>query len=386
MAELMRTPLFAMQAALGAKFVPFAGWEMPISFGSQIAEHQAVRTACGVFDVSHMTQVDVRGKKAASFLRHLLVGDVGALKSGRALYSLALNDKAGILDDLMVYRIGENFRVVFNASTREKMMHHLRSQQSANHANHADDAEAAEAAEVAEVAEVANNANDLEIQVRDDLAMLAVQGPEAIRRAESALGRDLATLEKFAVTQDGDALVARTGYTGEDGVEIMLPGEASLDLWQRLQGLDVQACGLGARDTLRLEAGLNLYGQDMDESNHPLESRLGWTIAWEPVDRNFVGRQRLQEISNAGKDRDLKGIRLVGKGVMRPGAEVQTPAGAGVVTSGSFSPTLGCSIGLARLPAAAKGPVHVIIRGSPRPANVVRPRFLSQASQEKAGS
>ena len=351
MASLKRTPLFALQSAMGAKFVPFAGWEMPINFGSQIAEHQAVRKNAGVFDVSHMTQVDVSGHDAGAYLRRLLVGDVAALDRGRALYSLALNDKAGILDDLMVYSLGETFRVVFNASTREKMAQWLAAQQSGF---------------------------SVKVEFRDDLAMLAVQGPDAIDLAQTAFGHDLSNLDKFAVVRAGDALVARTGYTGEDGLEFMLLAEDSLALWQRLRDLDVQACGLGARDTLRLEAGLNLYGQDMDESNHPLESRLGWTIAWQPANRDFIGKECLQAIAAAGRTRELKGIRLDGKGVMRPGAEVQTATGAGVVTSGSFSPTLGCSIGLARVPAAAKGSVHVIIRGSPKQASIVSPRFLAQ--------
>ena len=351
MAELKRTPLFQVQRAAGAKMVPFAGWEMPIHFGSQINEHQAVRETAGVFDVSHMSQVDVTGQDAQALLCSLLVGDVAALASGRALYSLALNEQAGILDDLMVYRTSEAFRVVFNASTRDKMARWLATHQAGFY---------------------------VEVKFRDDLAMLAVQGPQAIRRAEHALGHDLSSLGKFAVASFGDALIARTGYTGEDGVEIMLPGSDSVSLWQRL---GVQNCGLGARDTLRLEAGLNLYGQDMDERNHPLESRLGWTIAWDPPERDFIGRARLQEIAEADKARALKGLRLMEKGVMRPGAEVQTSAGAGEVTSGSFSPSLGYSIGLARLPAAAKGQAHVIIRGSPRQASIVSPRFLTQLRQ-----
>ncbi len=350
MAELSRTPLFELQAAMGAKFVPFAGWEMPINFGSQIAEHQAVRAAAGVFDVSHMTQVDISGHDAEAYLRRLFVGDVAALASGRALYTLALNEEAGILDDLMVYSLGKTFRVVFNASTREKMANWLTTQQSGF---------------------------SVKVQFRDDLAMLAVQGPEAVRLAQIAVGHDLSSLDKFAVVRAGDALVGRTGYTGEDGLEFMLPAEDSLALWQRLRNLEVQACGLGARDTLRLEAGLNLYGQDMDQSNHPLESRLGWTIAWQPANRDFIGKARLQAIAAAGCMRELKGIRLDDKGVMRSGAEVQTTTGAGVVTSGSFSPTLGCSIGLARVPAEAEGIVHVIIRGSSKPASIVSPRFLA---------
>ena len=350
MAELKRTALFAAQQAQGARFVPFAGWEMPIHFGSQIAEHQAVRGAAGVFDVSHMSQVDVTGEDAETYLRRLLVGDVGELASGRALYSLALNEHAGILDDLMVYRVDGSFRVVFNASTREKMGVWLTSHESGFR---------------------------ISLDFRDDLAMLAIQGPEAVKLASGAFQEDFPALAKFSVKSLGDALVARTGYTGEDGVEIMLPGDQAAALWRRLGEFGVRSCGLGARDTLRLEAGLNLYGQDMSESNHPLESRLGWTIAWQPESRDFIGRRALRAIREAGSENQLKGIRLLDKGVMRPGAEVRTPAGAGVLTSGSFSPSLGCSIGLARVPSAAKGAVHVIIRGSQKRASIVSPRFLA---------
>ena len=353
MADLKRTPLFDTQAQAGAKFVPFAGWEMPIHFGSQVAEHQAVRERAGVFDVSHMSQVDVSGRDALTFLRSLLVGDVAALEPYRALYSLALNEQAGILDDLMVYHTGEIFRLVFNASTREKMARWL---------------------------EIHRAGLIVDVRFRDDLAMLAVQGPEALSLAEQAMAQDFSVLAKFRVAWFGHALVARTGYTGEDGIEIMLPAEDAAPLWRRLEAAP---CGLGARDTLRLEAGLNLYGQDMDELTHPLESRLGWTIAWDPPDRDFIGRARLEEIAKVGRVRELKGIRLMEKGVMRPGAEVQTSDGLGVVTSGSFSPTLGYSIGLAYVPATAKGQVHVIIRGSPRSASIVSPRFLNQRSDRQ---
>ena len=356
MGELKRTPLYQVQLEAGAKLVPFAGWEMPLHFGSQIAEHQSVRNAAGVFDVSHMTQVDLMGAEAEAFMRYLLVGDVGALERGRALYSLALNESAGILDDLMVYRVGDGFRIVFNASTREKLANWL---------------------------EVQGKRFAAKVRFRDDLAMLAIQGPSAIGLAEEAIGENLATLDKFSVTEIGESLVARTGYTGEDGVEIMMPGTAFIELWNRLGELGVHYCGLGARDTLRLEAGLNLYGQDMDESTHPLESRLGWTIAWSPDDREFIGRERLQEIADKGSERELKGIRLMDKGVMRPGSEVETPSGPGVVTSGSYSPSLGYSIGLARVPAGVKGGVRVIIRGVPREARLVSPRFISMLRREK---
>lgn len=356
MGGLKRTALHQVQLEAGAKMVPFAGWEMPLHFGSQIAEHQSVRHAAGLFDVSHMTQVDITGAEAKPFLRYLLVGDVDGLEPGRALYSLALNESAGILDDLMVYRVEEGFRIVLNASTREKLANWLQI--------HAQQFAA-------------------EVRFRDDLAMLAIQGPSAVRLAEEATGEKLAALGKFSATKVGTSLIARTGYTGEDGVEIMMPATASVELWRSLGKLGVHYCGLGARDTLRLEAGLNLYGQDMDESTHPLESRLGWTVAWRPDERGFIGRTRLQEIAEEGSERELKGIRLMDKGIMRPGSEVETPSGPGVVTSGSYSPSLGYSIGLARVPAGVTGEVRVIIRGIPRAARLVSPRFLSMLRPEQ---
>ena len=355
MDELKTTPLNELQREARAKLVPFAGWEMPVNFGSQIAEHQAVRESAGMFDVSHITQVDITGADAEQFLRYLLVGDVAKLEDGRALYSLTLTDEAGVLDDLMVYRTSDRFRVVFNASTRDKLTDWL-------------DLRRAELL--------------ADVQFRDDLAMLAIQGPEAINLVNQALGEDFSKLAKFGVTEVGEMLVARTGYTGEDGLEFMLPGANAQSLWTRLSELGVQCCGLGARDTLRLEAGLNLYGQDMDETTHPLESRLGWTIAWSPQDRDFIGRRRLQEIADAGSERELKGIALLEKGVIRSGTKIETQVGAGEVTSGSFSPTLGYSIGFARVPAGAKGDVQAIIRGVTRKARLVSPRFLSMARRD----
>ena len=355
MGDLKQTALRGTHSAAGAKLVPFAGWEMPLHYGSQISEHQAVRESAGMFDVSHMTQVDITGRDAQQFLRSLLVGDVAKLDRGRALYSLALNDAAGILDDLMVYRVADLFRVVFNAATRDKLADWL---------------------------ERRRGEHMVDIGFRDDLAMLAVQGPEAISFAAQALNEEFSGLAKFAVMRAADMLIARTGYTGEDGLEIMLPGEAARSLWKRFNDLGVQSCGLAARDTLRLEAGLNLYGQDMDESTHPLESRLGWTIAWNPQDREFIGRRALQRIADAGTKRELKGVRLMEKGVMRPGTKIETELGAGVLTSGSFSPTLGYSIGLARVPTGAKGEVQAIIRRFPKKARLVSPRFLSMARQE----
>lgn len=350
MGNLKKTALTGAHSEAGAKLVPFAGWKMPLHYGSQLGEHRAVRDSAGIFDVSHMTQVDITGTDAERFLRLLLVGDVAKLEAGRALYSLALTDKAGILDDLMVYRVEDCFRVVFNAATRDKLVLWLDSRK----------------------AELV-----VALRFRDDLAMLAIQGPHAVSLAEQVLNKRLSRLGKFAVVKHAEMLIARTGYTGEDGLEIMLPGEPARALWKRFNDMGVQSCGLAARDTLRLEAGLNLYGQDMDESTHPLESRLGWTIAWNPQDRDFIGRRKLQQIATAGSKRELKGIRLMEKGVMRPGTRIETEWGAGEITSGSFSPSLGYSIGFARVPTGATGDVQAIIRGFPRKARIVSPRFLS---------
>ncbi len=351
MSDLKRTALYEAHVRAGAKMTPFAGWTMPLNYGSQVAEHQSVRSAAGVFDVSHMTQAEVIGPEAEALLRYLLVGDVARLAPGKGLYSLALDQSAGILDDLLVYRLPASFRIVFNAATRDTLAPWLQS--------HAAQFQA-------------------DISICEGLAMLAIQGPDALALAAEATGQSCSDIDSFGIAQFGQWLVARTGYTGEDGVELMLPAADARHLWQRLGELGVRYCGLGARDTLRLEAGLNLYGQDMSADTHPLESRLGWTVAWQPETRDFIGRKRLQEIADQGSARQLTGIELTGKGVMRPGAEVQTSGGPGVVTSGSFSPSLGYSIGLARVPVGVDRQVRVIIRGAPKVASLVSPRFIAR--------
>jgi aminomethyltransferase len=338
--------------------VDFGGWDMPVNYGSQIEEHHAVRRSAGVFDVSHMCVIDVRGAQARDFLRGLLANDVARLRQqGKALYSCMLREDAGILDDLIVYFIDPRwYRVVVNAGTRVSDLAWIRAQ----------------AAKF-----------DVEILERRDLAMLAVQGPAARERLASLLtppdAQAALALPEFVGAQLGDWFVARTGYTGEDGFEVMLPADGAVELWNRLNELGVQSCGLGARDTLRLEAGMNLYGNDMDTSTQPLESGLAWTVAFEPADRAFVGRAALEAARAAGGGFKLVGLLLDERAVMRSHQRVLTAAGEGAVTSGTFSPTLARSIALARVPAAAAavdGTVQVEVRGKLLNARVVKPPFV----------
>lgn len=359
-----RTALYEEHVKAGAKLVPFAGWDMPLHYGSQVQEHHVVRTASGVFDVSHMTVVDIEGPAALSFLQHLLANDAAKLTAaGQAQYGVMLNQEAGIIDDLITYRRANGYRLVVNAGTRDKVIPWLRLQQ-----------------------DEFLQASDLNIVERAELAMLAIQGPDAVAKFTAVSKMDVSGLASFefaeydpasgAQDDAGSWMVARTGYTGEDGVEAILPAADAVRLWQDLLAVDVQPIGLGARDTLRCEAGLNLYGQDMDDSINPLVANLAWTIAWKPETRDFVGRAALTAIKAAGVTEKLTGLVLVGKGVIRHGYVVKTAAGDGEVTSGIFSPTLGYSIALARVPKAAKGEVEVEIRGKPVAAKLVKPSFV----------
>jgi len=336
--------------------VDFGGWDMPLQYGSQIAEHHAVRRGAGVFDVSHMCIVDLEGARVRPFLLGLLANDVGKLKaSGKALYGCMLNETGGVIDDLIVYFLDESrFRAVVNAGTRDKDLAWMR-QHAARFG--------------------------VELRERTDLAMLAVQGPEARGKAASLMSPTGApaalALEPFFGREIDGWFIARTGYTGEDGFEIMLPATAAERVWKALNATGVLSCGLGARDTLRLEAGMNLYGNDMDESTHPFESGLGWTVALEPPGRAFVGREALEAIRARGPQRKLVGLLLSDRGVLRAHQRVLlADAGAGEITSGTFSPTLERSIALARVPAAAGERVQVDIRGKLHDARIVRPPFV----------
>jgi aminomethyltransferase len=336
--------------------VDFGGWDMPVAYGSQIEEHQAVRHSVGVFDVSHMCIVDVTGSRAGELLSGLLANNIARLTAvGKALYSCMLNDRGGVIDDLIVYRMeGGDYRLVVNAGTRDKDM-----------------------------AWIGAHAISLDVRLleRRDLAMLAIQGPQARERVASMLSYDgsrtVMALEPFFGTRLGEWFVARTGYTGEDGFEVMLPASEAGGFWQRLNAAGVRSCGLGARDTLRLEAGMNLYGNDMDEQTHPLESGLGWTIAFEPAGRDFIGRAALEAIRVRGSESKLVGLVLDERTVLRSHQRIRVHnVGEGEVTSGTFSPTLGRSIGLARVPSATKGSVEVDVRGRFLTARVVRPPFV----------
>ncbi len=338
--------------------VSFAGWEMPLHYGSQIAEHHAVRRHAGMFDVSHMGIVDLEGEGTEAFLRRLLANDVARLAgAGRALYTTMLTEDGGILDDLIVYRLSAGrFRIVVNAATREKDLAWMR-QQSAGQA--------------------------VTVDLRDDLAMIAVQGPGARALVARVLAdrldaERLLALPRFSALEAEDWLIARTGYTGEDGFELMLPAEQSAPLWRLLLREGVAPAGLGARDTLRLEAGMLLYGQDMDETLTPLECGLGWTVAFDPPDRAFIGRSALERLRAAGVTRELAGVVLPSGGVLRSGTPIETPVGEGVVSSGGFGPTVGCSIGLARVPVGAGEALVARIRDRALPLRRVKPPFARE--------
>lgn len=354
---LKRTPLYECHVAAGAQIVPFGGWDMPLHYGSQLEEHHAVRRHAGVFDVSHMTVVDLQGPGAADYLRRLLANDVARLAHGQALYSCMLNEQGGVVDDLIVYRRAAGapapYRIVVNAATRDKDLAWM----------------AAARAGFA-----------VSLQPRDDLVMLAVQGPAARELAAPLLPETLRAaalaLAPFHAAEAPDAFVGRTGYTGEDGWEILLPAAAGPAFWEALRAAGAAPCGLGARDTLRLEAGMSLYGQDLDEEHSPLVSGLGWTVAWEPGERDFIGRGALERQRSAGPGERLAGLVLAERGVMRRGQRVATAAGDGEITSGGFAPTMNRSVALARVPAAADGSCQVDIRGSLRPARLVRPPFV----------
>lgn len=355
MSALNRTPLYEAHVTAGARLVDFGGWEMPLHYGSQIEEHHAVRQNVGMFDVSHMRSVDIAGPQSREFLRYLLANDVNKLKQpGRALYSCMLNPQGGIIDDLIAYYFADDqWRLVVNAACAE--------------------------GDIAWMKRVAD-AKPLNVQItpRGDLAMLAIQGPQAMNvfgKVRPAWAAGIAELKPFTTVVFDDVVVARTGYTGEDGVEVMLPASLVTGLWNELLAAGVKPCGLGARDTLRLEAGMNLYGQDMDALTTPAQSGLAWTVALDDQGRDFVGRAAITQFPAAAQ---VLGLKLQEKGVMRAHMTVQTSVGLGEITSGTMSPTLGVSVAMARLPmgVAIGDDVHVLIRGKSVPAKVCQLPFV----------
>lgn len=351
---MRRTALYQAHVAAGARMVDFSGWEMPIHYGSQIDEHHQVRNDAGMFDVSHMTVVDIRGPQTREFLSHLLANDVAKLqRPGAALYSCMLKEQGTVIDDLIAYFLAEEwFRLVVNAATRDKDLAWLERQ---------------------------GAAFSVAITEQPELAMIAVQGPQARARVLALLNEDQAVaadaLQPFTAEHYGDLFIARTGYTGEDGFELTLPAEQAENFWQRLLEASVAPCGLGARDTLRLEAGMNLYGQDMDEDVTPLESGLGWTVAMKDK-RRFIGREALETQTARGISLRLVGLVLEGRGILRPRQKVLTARGEGETTSGGFAPTLRKAIALARIPAGADDSCEVEIRGKLLPARIVKVPFV----------
>lgn len=349
------TPLYDQHVACGGKMVDFSGWNMPLNYGSQLEEHHVVRTAAGMFDVSHMTVVDLTGDRVKPFLQYLLANDVDKLKlSGKALYSGMLKEDGNVIDDLIVYYMHDTFyRVVVNAGTRDKDMVWIEKQAQPFGVN---------------------------VNERHDLAMVAVQGPSAREMAHAVMStaqaEAAAKLQPFFGVESDGLFIARTGYTGEDGYEIMVANGQAAKLWQDLLQQGVRPCGLGARDSLRLEAGMNLYGSDMDETTSPLESGMGWTIAWEPQGRNFIGRKALEAQRKQGGLNRLVGLVLLDKGVLRSHQTVIWNGDpVGETTSGGFSPTLGRSIALARVAAEVTDECQVEVRGKMLLCQVVKPPF-----------
>jgi aminomethyltransferase len=302
-----------------------------------------------------MTVIDVGGSQAKAWLKHLLANDVERLHSpGRALYSAMLNEQGGIVDDMIVYRLDEGYRLVVNASTRDQdlawMQAHL-------------------------------NGFDVHLRERSELAMLAIQGPHARQKIAELVGQShgnlIQLLKPFEGLPDGDWFIARTGYTGEDGLEIILPADQAPGFFNDLVGAGISPIGLGARDTLRVEAGMNLYGQDIQQDISPLASNMAWSIAWEPATRQFIGRKALEAEQAAGVRQKLVGLVLEERGVLRAHQVVRiADVGEGEITSGSFSPTLSKSIALARVPMATADRAEVEIRGKWYPVRVVKPTFV----------
>ncbi len=362
-----RTALYQTHADMGAKLVDFGGWDMPLHYGSQLQEHTQVRSNAGMFDVSHMTIVDVEGDGAEAYLRYLLANDVAKLASipGKALYTAMLNNDGGVIDDLIVYRMAPNrYRTVVNCATREQDLAWMQAR---------------------------TEGFDVKVSEQSDLSMLAVQGPNAIEKVTQVLPQwqsDLQSLKVFQALELGQDnqswFFSRTGYTGEDGLEIILPSAAAVDFWKALQAAGVAPCGLGSRDTLRLEAGMNLYGHEMDESISPLAANMGWTIAWEPQERDFVGRQALEAIrESGGSDQILVGLLLKEKGVLRAHQVVSIPGldQCGEITSGTFSPSLGYSIAMARVPNSVGDHAFVEMRNKQAKVLVVKPNFVRKGKK-----
>ena len=355
-----KTALYEVHQNSGAKLVDFGGWDMPLHYGSQIEEHHTVRASAGMFDVSHMTIVDVQGAQSREYLRYLLANDVDKLRStGKALYSGMLDENGGVIDDLIVYRMPVDYRLVVNCGTREK-----------------------------DLAWMEKQAKEFDVQLKErpELSMVAIQGPEAIAKVKAAMPSQAPLIESLSVfqgLQDGEWMYCRTGYTGEDGLEVLVPEDKVAEFWLALEAVGVKPCGLGSRDTLRLEAGMNLYGSDMDESVTPLQSNMAWTVSIS--DRDFIGKSAIEAQKSAGVPSKLVGLVLEKRAVLRGHQKVivtnkDGSESVGEVTSGTFSPTLGYSVALARVPCTISensgGTCEVEIRGKRVSVAVVKPPFV----------
>ena len=354
-----QTPLYQQHLDANGKIVDFGGWDMPIHYGSQLQEHNVVREDAGMFDVSHMTIVDIEGPEALAYLQKLLANDVAKLTViGKALYTGMLNEEGGVIDDLIVYKMDGWYRTVVNCGTREKDLAWMTKQ---------------------------IESFDATLTERSELAMVAVQGPNAIAKVKQVRAEQADLIDSLNIFQglpDGEWFYARTGYTGEDGLEVIVPADEVVGFWQALLAAGVAPAGLGARDTLRLEAGMNLYGNEMDDSVSPLNAGMGWTIAWEPSDRDFIGRTALEAQKADGIKTKLVGIVLETRGVMRSHQKVVVEGlGEGVscegeITSGTFSPTLQHSIAMARVPYDTGSECNIEMRGKLIPARIVKMPFV----------
>ena len=351
----LRTPLYDMHLALGAKMVDFNGWDMPLHYGSQVEEHHHVRKECGVFDISHMSIFDIQGAQAQAFLQQLLSNDVALLDTvGSAQHSLMLNEQGGVIDDLMVFQTESGYRLVSNAVTRARVQAWLE--------QHAESFACA-------------------VTWRNDLCLFSIQGPLARERLASIVSSSrnaiIQNLQHHCAAAEGDWFISCTGYTGEDGIEIMLPAKQAIDFINELVGAGIAPIGIGARDTLRLEAGFNLYGFDTNEQVSPLVANMDHLICWMPESRDFIGRMALQAQQDKGITEKLVGLVLEERGVLRAGQPVRINNEiTGVITSGSFSPTLGKAIALARVPMDTADRGEVEIRHKWFPVRVVKPRFV----------
>jgi aminomethyltransferase len=348
-----KTQLHNAHIQLGAKMVNFSNWEMPISYSSLIEEHNAVRNAAGIFDVSHMSVFDFDGGNQIAFFKKIFANDIKKIyKDDKAIYGALLNEEGGILDDLIIYHANNKFRLVSNCSTRKQNRQWFE-----------------------------KHALEFGVKVieRSDMGILAIQGPDALNKISEIkeIDAQVNTLQSFGCIFEGDKLYARTGYTGEDGLELIVPDQDINSLWDQALELGCTPIGLGARDTLRLEAGLNLYGNDMTINNHPYESNLGWTIDMSDENREFIGKDALLSIDQS-KSQKIVGIILQDKGVLRSGYEITHEQGRGVVLSGSYSPTLQSSIGLARVDQGYEENGKVMIRNKVLNIDFVSPRFLGQ--------